>query len=129
MTNCREHDAAIDDVAAGAAANIDFATHLRTCAGCAAELERRRALLARIDEVTRALMNVSLSADIVVHVDRPQPWRIAVVGAVLAAALVVLFVAGHVLRGPVSGQTVVTWQSPTADLLRPTESVLDTRAL
>ncbi|MBV8424560.1 MAG: hypothetical protein JO349_05180 [Candidatus Eremiobacteraeota bacterium] len=128
MTFCRERDDVLDDVAAGAVPSGELASHLQTCAACGAELERRRALLARIDDVTRAWMNAP-APNIVVRLGRPRPWRIAVVSAALAAALAALFIAGDILQKPASTQTVATWRSPTADLLRPTVSVLDTRAL
>ena len=128
MTFCRERDDALDDVAAGAMPSGELASHLQTCVACGAELERRKTLLARIDGVTRAWMNVP-APNIAVRLDRPRPWRIAVVSAALAAALAVLFIAGDILRKPPSTQTVATWRSPTADLLRPTVSVLDARAL
>jgi hypothetical protein len=129
MTYCRQHDDLLDDVAVGAAPSAEFDAHLRTCAACAAELERRAALVARIDDAARAWMDVSPRVEVVVRVERTHPWRIAVVGAALAAALAVLFVTGYVLRKPTSTQTILSWQSPTADLLRPSVSVLDTHSL
>jgi hypothetical protein len=74
-------------------------------------------------------MDASPRTEISVRFERSRPWCIAVVGAALAAALAVLFVTGYVLRKPVSTPTILSWQSPTAYLLRPSVSVLDTHSL
>ena len=124
MSHCRERDDALDDVAAGGAPSADLASHVQSCDACSAELERRRGVLSRIDAVARAWMDAP-SPEIVVRAKRPNRWRVAVAGA----ALVALFIAGYVLQRPATAQAIVSWRSPTADLLRPTVSVLDTHSL
>lgn len=131
-------DDRLDDVAAGAAPDEGFTAHIRLCPACAAELMRRQTLLTRIDEVAREWMGIETSADIAGRLPRaallgaPAPrmprWSttLAPMAAAVACAFAIFFAISRELpaRTPPNA-TIVTWQSPTAQLLRPTVSVLN----
>jgi anti-sigma factor RsiW len=138
MTACVTLAAAIDDVALGAAPSTALAAHLATCAACAAQLERRRLLVRRIDgalaDVVRAEPAAGFAERIAARVAARRPrrrrpvWLVLSAGIALAAGVLIVFSAFGGMRAPVpaSLNAVATWRSPTASLLASTGDVFAT---
>lgn len=125
MTYCRERDDALCGLAAGGDDDALLA-HLQQCEGCAAELERRRALMARIDAAAREIAAVPAPA-ITIAARQPPRWNARYAFAACAAAIVlaVIILAGRMPQRTPPAQSIVTWHSPTANLLRSTVSIVN----
>jgi anti-sigma factor RsiW len=139
MNACHSVASALDDAALGAPASRALATHLVTCAACAAHLERRRALAQRIDrmvgDIVRAEPPAGFAERVAARRSAAQPrrwsrvWLIAPAGLALAAALLIFVTTIGGVRGtpPVASVAAIsTWRSPTASLLVSRSSVLGT---
>jgi len=128
------------EVALGASASKRLSTHLQQCSACAAELERQRALVQRMDVAVKALAGSQppprLLASITARArcdERPRQWSRAwpraIAGAAFAASLGGLIFGLRTLETPAtSGSDAVSltaWRSPTATLLKPRGSILD----
>jgi predicted anti-sigma-YlaC factor YlaD len=114
----------LDDAASGAPPAAELVAHLRGCEACRSALERKRALMQRIDDAVR---------DIVAGIGAPQrrrrPGILRAAGLAAAAALVLAAIgfAWHATHATAQ-VSIETWRSPTADFLRPTVSILDFQA-
>jgi len=144
MNHCERYRDDVDDVAAGATASSALQSHLTTCEMCAAELDRKRGLLARIEGVARNMMAAQEASDFLEPVfarvkatyqdrARQRAWWPA--GIAAAAAVVVLGIFAGVRHAQISAvptapsaPAVLRWRSPTAILLQPTDNVLDIRS-
>jgi anti-sigma factor RsiW len=122
--------AAIDDVALGTPPSNALAAHLATCAACAAQLERRRLLVRRIDgalaDVVRAEPGAGLAERIAARVAAQRPrrrrpvWLAVPAGVALAAGFLIVFSAFGGMRAPVPATSltaIAAWRSPTSSLL------------
>jgi len=139
MTTCTAFASALDDVALGATPTKALARHMTTCAACATQLERRRALARRIDgavgayvraEPPPALAERIASRATVPRARRWRPvWLGVPVGVALAAGVLVFVYALGAGRGAVHPTDVAAldaWRSPTASLLVSRSNVLGT---
>ena len=144
MNHCERYRDELDDVAAGGTASDALRSHLMTCRQCTGELDRKRALLARIDGVARNLVDAQEPREFLEPVlarvepnfknrEKGRAWWLA--GIAAAAAVVALgFFEGvrhaQISAVPTSPSTpaVLQWRSPTAILMQPTDSVLDMRS-
>lgn len=138
MNRCARLRDDLEDVALGAAATPELSRHLAECSACAAELERQRALLQRIDAAVHAVVRAEPPAQLPAGVAarltatrRPaiwnarRPWYAALAVATVAALLVSF--GFRVLEPPPVSQTelsaLTAWRSPTASLLAPIATV------
>jgi anti-sigma factor RsiW len=140
MTTCTAWASAIDDVALGVAPSSAFATHLHTCAACAEQLERRRALAQRIDGALGAYVRAEPPARLAERIatlvwakrsrHRRRAWLVGIpVVAALAAGLLIFVDAlggGRAVIHPTDVAALEAWRSPTASLLVSRNSVLGT---
>jgi anti-sigma factor RsiW len=140
MNDCSAFAAQIDDVALGDAPGSALAAHLVTCADCATELERKRALAQRIDRAVGAYVRAEPPPDLAERIasgrSGPPParaWRARWIGIpagiALAAALLLLFLSQAGLRSPQRGAdiaAIAAWRSPTVSLLVSRGNVLGT---
>jgi hypothetical protein len=128
------------DVALGMPASDTFATHLRACRECAAQLEQQRAIVQRMDLTVNALVRSEPSPALIGSItararrsERPRAWRSAWPRAAMAVACAVavcgVFFGLHTFQPPapaVSAAAALTaWRSPTSALLKPHGSVLE----
>jgi anti-sigma factor RsiW len=134
MTFCSNRDDELADLAAGGTAGEECASHLRACAECAAELQRRRDLVARIDGIARAYVkgpvpDLAGRAEAIAAAARRRTWARSwrSVAGMAAAGVVAFALYAALSHRDSSTLSVTAWRSPTADLLRPTISVLDFR--
>jgi len=142
MSDCANHRAELDDVAAGAAMRDPLASHLCTCDACVAELDQTRAFVDRIGAAARTWMAVEPPAHLVdlivarVRSERARqvsarPWWMMAAGVAAGAAIAFSFyeVARRApLSTAVTASPLIVWRSPTAGLLQSTQSVLDIRS-
>jgi anti-sigma factor RsiW len=139
MTSCTLLSSEIEDAALGATPSSALAAHLVTCAACAAQLERRRALAQRIgravEEYVRAEPPAGLPERIRARASMEQPhrwrkrWLIAPAGAALAAGFLMFVYVLAGTRAPVHTTDIAAlaaWRSPTASLLSSSSNVLGT---
>lgn len=141
MTRCAELREQLEDVALGGAATPEFGSHLAGCATCAAELERQRAMVYRLDDAIHAVVRAEPPPELIAGVNarltlaRWYPWstmrqRIAV-GAAAAACAVILAFGFHALERPPPPRSelsaLATWRSPTVTLLEPQSVSIESR--
>jgi len=127
-------------VALGNPPSEELSTHCQQCTACAAELERLRVLVRRMDVAVKALANSQprsvLLANITARVrsgEPPRPWSgpwpRAAVGAVFAVSVLgLIFGLRTIAPAPTSGSdaaALTAWRSPTGALLEPRGSVLE----
>jgi anti-sigma factor RsiW len=142
MTSCTAFASALDDVALGMMPSSVLAAHLCTCAACATQLERRRALAQRIDGALGAYVRAEPSPRLAERIatrawaQRPRRRRPVWLGvsagvALVAGVLVFVFApgGGRVPVHPTDVAALVAWRSPTASLLVSRNDVLGTFSL
>ena len=138
MNACARFEDELVDVAFGEAPSRALAQHVESCAACAARLERDRVLASRVDDVVSALVRSEPSPQFLdgivtrarnTRIARWNPaWLGVPAGAALAAVVFIFVVALH---GPHARNTdtavaITAWRSPTAVLLAPQTSVVQT---
>ncbi|MBV8170319.1 MAG: hypothetical protein JO219_00115 [Candidatus Eremiobacteraeota bacterium] len=141
MNACDRFRQILDDVAAGATADADLSAHLQTCDECAQELQRKRALMERIDGAVQRWIAQAPPSDIAERVmirtrasaQARMPAALPLSAGIAAAlALVVASYVGMrhapVASTPQQRQSVLDWNSPTATLLAPSGSVFNVNA-
>lgn len=134
MNPCLDLHEQLEEVALGAVPAPELSRHLAECPACAAEVERQRALLARIDAAVHAVVRAEpppqLPAGVAARLTaarRPavRPWYAALAAAALVA--LIASVGLHALvRPPVSSSelsALTAWRSPTDSLLAPLGAV------
>jgi hypothetical protein len=144
MSRCDALRDDLADAALGQPVSEALHSHLGECQVCAAELQRQRALVQRIDASVGRLVRAEPPAKLFDAVReraqgagpldleaRPRSWSRRWVGIAAGAAIaacLAIAVGVNVLRPhapPVSSAVAVTtWRSPTAALLEPRGSVL-----
>ncbi len=139
--NCAELREQLEDIALGATTTPELRSHLAECATCAAELERQRALVRRLDDAIHAVVRAEPPPNLLAGVAarltyvRWYPWsavrpRMAV-WAAAAACAVVLALGFRALERPPAPRSDVSalaaWRSPTISLLEPRGVSIDSR--
>jgi anti-sigma factor RsiW len=134
MSRCATFRGQLEEIALGGEATPEVRRHLAECAACAAELDRQRALLRRLDGAIAAIVRAEppphLFAGVDARLTAAQPpaarnarriWS-AAVAAVAACALIVSLGFHALQRPPVADSelsALSAWRSPTASLLEP----------
>lgn len=133
MSGCGNFDDEIVDVAFGVAPSASLAAHVQSCPACAERLESRRARARRIDEAVRSMVRVDAPQHSIARsAQRRHPsrtWRMwpLPVGLAAAALLGAVVVQFHpVAHGEPDVAALVHWKSPTAVLLKPETSIVQT---
>jgi anti-sigma factor RsiW len=144
MSRCDALRGELADAALGQPVSEPLRSHLGECDICAAELQRQRALVQRMDAAVGRLVRAEPPAKLLKAVRertrragplageaRPRSWsrqRVGIAAGAAIAACLAIAVGVNVLRPhgtPVSSAIAVTaWRSPTAVLLEPRGSVL-----
>jgi anti-sigma factor RsiW len=132
MNHCSEFREHLEDVALGVAPAPSLSRHLAECAACAAELERQRALVQRLDAAVNAIVRAQpppqLHAGVAARITaapvsrrRAMGLRIAAFAAIAAA--LILGIGFRTLERPPAPPSelsaLTAWHSPTASLLDP----------
>ncbi len=134
MSRCSKLRGDLEDVALGGAATPEFSRHLAECAACAAEVERQRALVRRLDDAVLAIVRAEpppqLAAGVAARLTAARrlgrrsalrSWSAALAVAAVSA-LIVSFGFRALERPPVAPSelsALSAWRSPTASLLEP----------
>jgi len=140
VNRCLELREQLEDLALGGTATAELSGHLDDCPACAAELERQRALMRRLDDAIDAIVRVEPPPQLLAGVAaRLRPARRAspssavrrrITAWALVAACALLLAIGlrtlerpHAPRSELSALT--EWRSPTASLLQPPRTPVD----
>lgn len=142
MNRCGELREQLEDAALGVAATIELEGHLAECPACAAELERLRALVQRLDETIQTAVQMEPPPGLLAGVSarlspavRASAWsqvrlRIGVWTAAVTCALI-LALGIRALEPPAASRSAVSalaaWRSPTLPLLEPRSSLMKSR--
>jgi len=139
VSRCAGHKEELAEVAVGKPASDALNIHFQECRACAAELERQRALVRRMDVAVRAIVcspaPPELFASIAARVRSTEQswrwrgaWQGAAVGAVFALCIGLIFGLRAMQLPATSGSNaaaLTAWHSPTSALLESRDSILE----